>query len=291
VTTSVDYGRFRDGKWRVWVHVRSWDPSIWARLREVIEREMASGRPHMKRLTLCGEGRSAHLLLKLYPPEHGVGQLKDFFRVSKALRYWRHAVSLSSRGFLTPVVWAAGERRTWRRLEMAFIVTELLPAQSLSVYLWGNEAEGRPQLSVHEKRLHIRELGRQVGRMHRLGFVHGDLVVSNILVRPEANHALYYYIDHDRTLKYPRWLPQSFWKRNLIQLNRLILPGITPRDRLRFFHAYIEGKQRQYGGRERRLLRWLARRTLARRRETRAQGRELRAPRARDYGEVRIGSD
>jgi hypothetical protein len=171
---------------------------------------------------------------------------------------------------------------------MAFIVTELVPAESLSHHLWGESASGRPAPGVAAKRAAIRELGKQIGRMHRLGFVHGDLVLSNILVGHEGERVLYYYIDHDRTCRYPRWWPQTLWKRNLIQLNRLVAPGISSRDRIRFFRAYLEGRQKSYGSGELKLLRWLARRTIARREETRKPGREFRGPKAREYAELRI---
>lgn len=273
------------------MHSASWGTPFWASLRKVVEQQISGAGPRVNRLVLSDADAPKSLLLKLYPPEGGMGRLKDLFRASKARRYWRQALSFEAHGFPTPLVWAVGERRAWRRLEMAFIVTELLPAHSLSVYLWGDTAGGLPRLSAREKWTEIRELGRQVGRMHRLGFVHGDLVLSNILVQRGQDGTRYYYIDHDRTRRYPRWFPQTLWKRNLVQLNRLLLPGISLQDRVRFFQAYLEGRERKYGSRERNLLRWLGRRTIARRKETRRPGREARGPRPRECGELRIGED
>lgn len=283
-----DYTDFRDGQWRVWVGRASWRRSVWPRLRQVVEQQASTGRPRVHRLALVGRGAETQLLLKVYPASEGAGRVKDLFRSSPALRYWRQALALQSCGFLTPTVRAVGEYRSWRRLELAFIVTDAIPARSLSVYLWGDGAQSRPRLAAVEKRACIRELGRQVGRMHALGFVHGDLVLSNVLVQRERERTLYYYIDHDRTRRYARWFPQTVWKRNLIQLNRLLVPGISAQDRLRFFLAYLEGRQRQYGARERRWLHWLGRRTAVRRKETRRPGRETRAPRPRDQLEFRI---
>jgi hypothetical protein len=109
-------------------------------------------------------------------------------------------------------------------------------------------------------------LGQLIRNFHDLGFVHGDLVPSNLFVlnRPDGRWQVC-FMDNDRTRRYPRWLPQSLWKRNLVQLNRFPLPGISLQDRLRFFLGYTG--RRIDGARERALLRWLEQRTRKRRRE------------------------
>ena len=72
-------------------------------------------------------------------------------------------------------------------------------------------------------------------------------------------------MDNDRTRRYPKWLPQSLWKRNLVQLNRLPLSSISLQDRIRFFQEY-SGAERA-ADLNRPLLKWLEQKTRERRRE------------------------
>ena len=101
--------------------------------------------------------------------------------------------------------------------------------------------------------------------MHEDGFVHGDLVPTNILARDEGDTVTFFYMDNDRTRRYPRWMPQGLWKRNLIQLNRFVLSGISLQDRMRFLRSYLGEKA--WGEKEGRLLRWIEAKTRKRRRE------------------------
>ena len=97
-------------------------------------------------------------------------------------------------------------------------------------------------------------------------FVHGDLVPTNIFVSRSAEKGIrLFFMDNDRTRRYPKWFPQVFWRRNLVQLNRIPLPGITLQDRVRFLSYYLGSKE--WGGPERRLLFWLERKTRQRRSE------------------------
>jgi hypothetical protein len=113
--------------------------------------------------------------------------------------------------------------------------------------------------SLAAKRRLLAGLGEQVARLHEAGFVHGDLVPSNLLV----HDAGLVFLDHDRTR---RGRPLVWWggRRNLVQLGRFVVPGITLSDRARVLRAYAE--QRGFGKRaRRRLARWLVRATTARR--------------------------
>ena len=108
------------------------------------------------------------------------------------------------------------------------------------------------------------KLARLIQRLHRHGFVHGDLIASNLLVAVADSRELsFYFMDNDRTHWFPGWLPQSLWKRNLIQLNRMPLPGITLQDRMRFLCAYLG--QSHLSRREREFARWIENKTRQRR--------------------------
>ncbi|MCW5892599.1 MAG: hypothetical protein KIT14_18955 [bacterium] len=107
------------------------------------------------------------------------------------------------------------------------------------------------------KRALLAHLGREVARLHRAGFVHGDLVPPNLRVRGGQ----LVFLDNDRT----RRLPFAFGaRRNLVQLGRFVVPGLSLTDRVRVLAAYAA--VRGFGGaRRRRLARWVARKVTQRR--------------------------
>lgn len=83
----------------------------------------------------------------------------------------------------------------------------------------------------------IAALGAEVGRLHRLGFVHGDLRPSNVLVDINAPTPRFHFIDNERSRR-PLRLPTRERLRNLVQINLLGPKQWTRRDRLRFLYAY-----------------------------------------------------
>lgn len=113
--------------------------------------------------------------------------------------------------------------------------------------------------SRHAKRRLLARLGAELARLHERGFVPGDLVPSNVLVRGEDLVLL----DHDRTRR-SRLLVWWHGRRNLVQLGRFVVPGLTLTDRARVLGAYAAA--RGWGARRRRrLARWLVGKITARR--------------------------
>lgn len=208
----------------------------------------------------AGDGRKEYFL-KVYHRPSFPGNFKDCLRDSKAFRALKQGEALSDLGFHVPVTVAAGEERRARFLARAFLLTVKVEGTSLPLFL----REPFPRASVRKKRVHLKQLAQEIRRMHDEGFVHGDLVPSNILVATEGERMAFYTIDHDRTRRYPPWLPQRLWKRNLVQLNRFILAGISLQDRMRFLKFYL-GRP-SWGKKERQLLLWLETKTRKRRRE------------------------
>ena len=77
----------------------------------------------------------------------------------------------------------------------------------------------------------------EIARLHRAGFVHGDLTPFNIFFVDDAP-ARFLLLDHERTR---RNFPIGRYRRNLrnlVQLGRFSLPGLSRSDRLRVIHAY-----------------------------------------------------
>ena len=177
----------------------------------------------------------------------------------------RQGAALARLNFDAPITIAAGEKREHRLLRKAFVLTLGLKGQPLPVFL-RQHSLGIESVSLLEKRNGLKQLALEVRRLHQLGFVHGDLVPTNIFVSRTAEKGMrLFFMDNDRTRRYPKWFPQVFWRRNLVQLNRIPLPGITLQDRVRFLSYYLGSKE--WGSPERRLLTWLERKTRQRRRE------------------------
>lgn len=120
-------------------------------------------------------------------------------------------------------------------------------------------AVARRRGARRDKRALLRRLGAEVARLHRAGFVHGDLVPPNIRVVGEG----FVFLDNDRTRR-SRLLVRLVGRRNLVQLGRFVVPGVTLTDRARVLAAYAAG--RGFSRRARRgLARWVARKVMVRR--------------------------
>ena len=205
------------------------------------------------------------LFLKIFHGSSGLSTLKDIFRDSKALRSMRQAAALARFNFNVPITVAAGEKRKHGLLRKAFVLTLEVKGQSLPAFL-RQHGLGVERMSFCEKRNGLKQLALEVRRLHQLGFVHGDLVPTNIFVsRSAGKGSRLFFMDNDRTQRYPKWISYVLWRRNLVQLNRIPLPGITLQDRVRFLSHYL-GLQ-EWGNKERRLLSWLERKTRQRRKE------------------------
>jgi Lipopolysaccharide kinase (Kdo/WaaP) family len=262
---SPEYHKYRDGPWQLWVLQEKWSAELWQSVLAVITEQSPSKHPQTAQLSWPPDQLAATLYLKIFHGDFGWRALKDIFRQSKAVRSMHQTVALSRFNFNVPLTVAAGEKREQRFLRKAFVLTLGVKAQSIPILL-NEHRRADNNLTLLEKRHALRQLAMEVRRLHELGFVHGDLLPTNILVaRAEGKENRFFFMDNDRTRRYPRWMTPALRRRNLVQLNRLPLPGITLQDRVRFLSHYLELKQ--WGKGERRLLTWLEHKTRQRRRE------------------------
>jgi len=260
------YRELIEGEWKLRVLPDVWSGELWQEVLSVIGRQARDRHPQTVRLERRERDKSAPLFLKVFHPPSGIASAKDFCRSSKAFRFLRQSVALAAAGFLAPTTVAAGEERTRRRLKRAFVLTAAVPGEPAPEFLRNRYSDGLSGLGLAEKRLALESMGRVIRCLHDAGFVHGDLVPTNIVIATEPGGGCRFYLmDNDRTRRYPLWLAQSLWKRNLVQLNRFPLPGITLQDRMRFFRAY-SGRP-DWSGAERKLLAWVEWKTRQRRKE------------------------
>ena len=114
------------------------------------------------------------------------------------------------------------------------IVTARAPGVALPRALRMTGAEG-----LIQKRALLHALGEEVARLHRAGFVHGDLTPYNVVVE-RGEPPRFVFIDHERTCRAPIVARMRHRLRNLVQLGRLELPGLTRADRARVLRAYAD---------------------------------------------------
>lgn len=203
-------------------------------------------------LVASGAGRtSRHARSVACPTPDGVVWVKTWpapgaRRARRALAMHR---ALASAGFAAPEPLLFGTRARAGLLVTADAGgVELLAAV-------GRSGDGAP--ARHAKRALLARLGREVARLHRAGFVHGDLVPPNLRVRGDE----LVFLDNDRTRRLPFALGA---RRNLVQLGRFVVPGLSLTDRARVLGAYAAARGLG-AARRRRLARWVARKVTQRR--------------------------
>jgi hypothetical protein len=265
VALGREYEIRREGRWRLAIRPEIWHRELWTEVLARLDQAAPQKHPETVRLGGAPAGGESYYL-KIYSAPGGAAALKDLFRDSKALRALKQGAALSRSGFHAPPAVAAGEERTFGALGRSFLLTREIRAEPLAVVLKERCTPPLDRSGVTMKRRRLMQLALEIRRLHRHGFIHGDLVASNIFAALGADGgATFFYMDNDRTRRYPAWLPHRLWRRNLVQLNRIVLPGVSLQDRMRFLRIYLGEKP--WTGRERRLVGWLEKKTRRRRRE------------------------
>ena len=205
--------------------------------------------------TLSGE---TEVFVKLLDPPRGLKAVRRLVMRPRAERMQAILDALVAAGFaVAPVLMLGDERESGRTM----MVTARVAGEPLPRVL--RSTAGAP---VRRREL-LRALGAEVARLHRAGFVHGDLTPYNIFVA-DGTPARFSLIDHERTAE-----PRLNWERrrlrNLVQLCRFDLEGMGRTDRLRIVDAYA----RAMGDSPRRVIRRVATMLRARRLRDSVNGR------------------
>jgi hypothetical protein len=236
----------------------------------------AYGKPHRRsrHATTYRISRTAHpgkrddYFVKVLDAPAGIGRIKHALRGRRAEHVVAVSRELTQAGFCVAPVLIFGHELDGGR---EFLVTRCADGEGALRVLRALAVD--PPL--HKWRL-LQALGCEIARLHLRGFVHGDLTPYNIFViRGEPPR--FVFIDHERTR---RNFPPGRYRRqlrNLVQLGRFILPGLTRTDRARVLRAYSAAISKNGAKRlRRRAAAMLARRLKRDRRAaelSRAQGR------------------
>jgi hypothetical protein len=264
MVARADYREYHSGRWRLLALQGWWNLQLQEQVLEIVGDQVAARHPQTLEVRAPVGGAERCFYLKVFHRMTLSAAAKDVLRQSRAWRFWRQGLMLSAAGFNAPLTIALGRVRGRCIATREFVLTNKIDGASLPLFLHRELRSPTPAIAV--KRVRIRQLARLIRQFHDAGFVHGDLVASNIFVaREDSDDVEFYFMDNDRTRHYPSWLPQRLWKRNLIQLSRLPLAGISLQDRLRFLHCYLNVGRLSVANRE--LARWLEVKTRRRRRE------------------------
>lgn len=264
--------RLERGGWSLWFPEGGRELPLKARA-ELVERALelaagAGGHPlrrsrHASTYCLRLDGSPAETVdafVKLLDAESGwSGTLRNLARGSRAERLGETVERLEAAGFTPAPLLMLGEERRGGR---AMLVTRRVAGVPLPRFL--RDVERAPE----RKRETLRALGAEIARLHRAGFLHGDLTPYNIFVA-EGDPARFVFIDHERTVR-----ARLAWRRrrlrNLVQLCRFELAGMSRADRIRIVDSYADGMGYRHH--------WLQRRLAL----------MLRARRLRDAGPARL---
>lgn len=262
--TAVDYRPMRVGQWDFWMLTDATDSTMAESLAAYGDRQIYSKHPQTLAFAWPPDTQTRQYFLKVFHRRRGLSMFKDLLRWTKARRFWRQGLALSAAGFNVPLTIAYGEKRLCGKPHRSLVLTEKIDGQPVPMFLSVLAYSPGDNAQIEMKRRALLQFGQLVRRFHDLGFVHGDLVATNVFVATQnALAPTFYLMDNDRTQHYPPWLTLSLRKRNLLQLNRMPLPHITLQDRMRFLRGYL--KIARFGKTHRRLAVWLERKTRQRR--------------------------
>jgi lipopolysaccharide kinase (Kdo/WaaP) family protein len=183
------------------------------------------------------EGPDAYF--KVLDPITGLNRARGLFkrrRVAHVASISRH---LRADGIEVPEILLLGsERRGGREI----IVTARVNGFNVVRHL--------KRATLAARRVVLRALGAEIARLHRAGYLHGDLTPYNIYVTG-LEPPQFVFIDHERTRHTILSRFERPRMRNLVQLGHLEVDGVTNTDRMRVWSGYSE----QLSARRRRLER------------------------------------
>jgi hypothetical protein len=181
--------------------------------------------------------------LKCIEPKAGWRRWLNRFRESPVRRCWELGHALLRRGINTPRPLLFIERRE-PQSSRHYLLTEAIP-EGLSVPEFMNERW--PGMSSGQRDAwmsgHVREMARQLRRLHDAGFDHRDLKFANLLVAADPADCRIWFLDLDGVRVW-RSVPRRRAVQNLSRLNVSAQVAGLARcaDRLRFLKWYLGDK-------------------------------------------------
>lgn len=175
------------------------------------------------------------VFIKVIDAPTGLDVVKRWLRRSPADHVADVTAALARDGFETPAILLCGaDHATGREV----IVTERAHGTLLTRNLRVAQSE------FPRKRAMLRRLGAAIARLHRAGYLHGDLTPYNVFVS-NGDGLHFVFIDHERTRRTVLSRLERPRMRNLVQLGRFKLNGLSRTDRMRVWAGYTDGMPRR----------------------------------------------
>jgi heptose I phosphotransferase len=172
---------------------------------------------------------------------------------SPALQEWRHLEWAKAKGLPVPAALAAAEYiGPWGRLQSVLAVEELAGMVPLHEAIPAAAQRLDPRTFGDWKRGLAVEMAHLTRELHRRRCFHKDLYLCHFYVRPEELPApaewvgRVHLIDLHRLAHHP-WTWRWWQVKDLAQLlYSSVIVGVSARDRLRFWRAYLGPQQRTW---------------------------------------------
>jgi hypothetical protein len=177
---------------------------------------------------------------KVLDPISGLNRIRWLFKRRRAAHVASITEHLRADGIGVPEILLLGnERRGGREI----IVTARVEGFNVVRHL--------KRATLKSRRVVLRTLGAEIARLHRAGYIHGDLTPYNIYVTG-LEPPQFVFIDHERTRHTILSRFERPRLRNLVQLGHLEVDGVTNTDRMRVWSGYCAGFSRRRRRAERR---------------------------------------
>jgi hypothetical protein len=180
---------------------------------------------------LNGEGEKICVKQFCYP--HFWRWMKEHFRRSKGLKFWRAANGIRARGIPSLKPLALVERKNWLGLRESFVFMEALADdQEMDRYILKGFND------LNKKRLFIRTFACWLDGLHKMSLFHKDMKACNILVSERGETWDFHLLDFE-DLVMDEKVNRGKLFRNFLQLNTSTPKTMTKVDRMRFFREYL----------------------------------------------------
>jgi tRNA A-37 threonylcarbamoyl transferase component Bud32 len=166
---------------------------------------------------------------KLLDPARGLSHYWRSLRHNRAAHVATISKRLQRDGFDIAEVLLIGAAETGTD-GREIIATERVEGMMLPRQLRTSEPLARKRAILHA-------LGKEIARLHRAGYIHGDLTPYNIFVTG-FDPPRFTFIDHERTRHTWRARFERSRLRNLVQLGHFDVKGLTNTDRMRVWCGY-----------------------------------------------------
>lgn len=166
--------------------------------------------------------------------------IKRLYRPPRARSAVLANQTINHLGFRTEPMIALAEYRRFGLITQSVMITREIK-NVYEVRSMMRDPEHGLRSDIARRRKALAALGHEIGLWHKSGLHHGDLRLSNVLVRVNGDEYIFYWMDNERTRRYAR-LPRRLRIHNLVQI--ITDPHVFSRtDMLRLWKAYKQSAE------------------------------------------------